>query len=208
MGSLDALFADLLAHSDKKAAGTPGEIGDTGDTQAPAPPTVQPSTGDTLATNGDGQAAADAMSPSVATVSPQSNHPESEQPCGLSPMSPMSPIARVHALSPAQADRCHTPCWDDAEIEAFTTRVLLFVRRGMSPDDADDLAERLTLRDRKGDDRRMCIECSHLERSGRCAMARAGRLDGADRRLEPVQTVLQRCEGFAPVYAPSSRDCQ
>lgn len=62
--------------------------------------------------------------------------------------------------------------------------------------DADELAERLTLRDRDGDDRRLCLECTWRGDTGRCLAAATGRLQGVDRRLEPVQTVLQRCEGF------------
>ena len=51
----------------------------------------------------------------------------------------------------------------------FHGRVLRFVQRGINAPDADDLAERLTLRDREGDDRRMCVECVHLKANGRCA---------------------------------------
>ena len=95
-----------------------------------------------------------------------------------------------------QADDCHAGAWDDDELSAFTTRVLMLQRRSIEADDADNLAERLTLRDRDGDDRRMCVECSHLGDGGRCLAAAAGRVHGADRRMEPVPTVLQRCEAF------------
>ena len=99
-------------------------------------------------------------------------------------------------MTAEQADDCHAGAWDDNELTAFTTRVLLLQRRGIEADDADNLAERLTLRDRDGDDRRMCVECSHLGDGGRCLAAAAGRVHGADRRLEPVPTILQRCEAF------------
>lgn len=59
-----------------------------------------------------------------------------------------------------------------------------------------DLAALLARRDADGDDRRMCCECSHLEKAGRCALARAGKLKGATRELEPVRYLLQRCSGF------------
>lgn len=61
---------------------------------------------------------------------------------------------------------------------------------------AERVADRLAQRDDDGDDRRMCVECSHLGERGRCIAASAGRIWGADRRLEPVQTILQRCEAF------------
>ncbi len=87
-------------------------------------------------------------------------------------------------LSPQQASDCHAGGWDDAEIQSFTTRVLTFVRHGVAVAAADNLAERLTLRDREGDDRRTCAECAHGW-SARCP-------DGA-----PLPTaVLHRCPRF------------
>ena len=62
--------------------------------------------------------------------------------------------------------------------------------------DAELLAERLTLRDRDGDDRRLCLECTWLGDTGRCLAAATGRIPGADRRLEQEQTILQRCDAF------------
>lgn len=97
-------------------------------------------------------------------------------------------------LTNDDSDRCHAPCWDDAEIAAFTARTERFAVLGQA--DADDLAERLTLRDRDGDDRRLCLECTWLGDTGRCLAAATGRIPGADRRLEPVQTILQRCGAF------------
>ena len=110
---------------------------------------------------------------------------------------PVEAARRHYRLTKRDSDSCHAPQWDDAEISTFTTRVLKFVARGIDPTDADDLAERLTLRDRDQDDRRMCVECVHLKANGRCAAAHAGRLLGVDRRFEPVPTQLWRCEGFA-----------
>lgn len=106
------------------------------------------------------------------------------------------PVAahRPHRLRSEEVERCHAPSWDHAEIATFTARAERFALLGL--DNADDLAERLTLRDRDGDDRRLCLECTWLGETGRCAAAAAGRLHGADRRFEPVQTVLQRCTAF------------
>ena len=107
---------------------------------------------------------------------------------------PTAAADRPHRLTSYEADRCHAPCWDDAEIAAFTARTERFALLGRA--DADDLAERLTLRDRDGDDRRLCLECTWLGDTGRCLAAATGRIPGADRRLEPVQTILQRCGAF------------
>ncbi len=97
-------------------------------------------------------------------------------------------------LTPDQGDECHACGWDDAEIGRFLARARRFSLSGRL--DAEHLAERLTLRDRQSDDRRMCVECSELEPSGRCAAARRGAIAGADRRMEPVANMLMRCAGF------------
>ena len=99
-------------------------------------------------------------------------------------------------MTAEQADDCHAGAWDDDELSAFTTRVVMLQRRGIEADDADNLAERLTLRDRDGDDRRLCLECKWLGDTGRCLAAATGRIPGADRRLEPEQTILHRCLAF------------
>ena len=101
---------------------------------------------------------------------------------------PTAAADRPHRLTSDEADRC------DAEIAAFTARTERFALLGRA--DADDLAERLKLRDRDGDDRRLCLECTWLGDTDRCLAAATGRIPGADRRLEPVQTILQRCGAF------------
>jgi hypothetical protein len=105
-------------------------------------------------------------------------------------------------LTPEQGDECHAGCWSDAEIAAFLSRATRFTRLGRP--DAEHLAERLTLRDRQADDRRMCVECRELEPSRRCGAARRGAIVGADRHMEPVPDILMRCEGFRP-YASNDR---
>lgn len=87
-------------------------------------------------------------------------------------------------MTVAQAEAAHRPAWSEPEIQTFVARVALFMRRGTSATNADDLAERLTLRDREGDTRASCAECRH-GRSARCP-------DGA-----PLPAaVLHRCPTF------------
>lgn len=105
-------------------------------------------------------------------------------------------LTRPYRLARDEAERCHADGWNDAEIATFTTRVTLFMRRGVSVTDADDLAERLTLRDRDGDARCMCIECAHY-RPGRCGNHRSAGLHTADVGRALAMT-LQRCPGFQP----------
>jgi len=97
-------------------------------------------------------------------------------------------------MMPEQGDECHEGGWDDAEIEVFMARSTRLSARGRA--DAEHLAERLMLRDRQADDRRMCLECRELEAGGRCAAARRGALTSTDRRFEPTQDILMRCPAF------------
>jgi len=97
-------------------------------------------------------------------------------------------------MTPEQGDECHADGWNDAEIETFTARSARFIAMGRA--DAEHVAERLTLRDRQLDRRRMCLECDELETDGRCAAAHRGTLAGVDRRLEPVQNILMRCPAY------------
>lgn len=106
------------------------------------------------------------------------------------------------------ADLCGKPpdpdryCWpfsvamNTAEIDTFTRRVGLFAGRGLDYPQAETWADRLVIRDRDADDRRLCLECARLDTRWRCGAAQLGLISGAGRVLEPVTTVLMRCEGF------------
>ena len=64
----------------------------------------------------------------------------------------------------------------------------------MTGDEAEDLGERLTLRDRQHDDRVMCCECQHY-RPGRCGNHRRAGLQEVEVGRD-LATLLQRCPGF------------
>lgn len=70
--------------------------------------------------------------------------------------------------------------------------VTLLMRRGFSATDADDVAERLHLRDVEGDDRRSCIEC------GRLAGAWPDRVRCGAGLAVVRPPVLLRCASFQP----------
>lgn len=106
------------------------------------------------------------------------------------------PKWRPYRLTKAEGDAAHAEPWDDSACGRFAARVALFLRRGIHASDADDLAERLHLRDVQGDDRGMCLECERLDARGRCLAAASGEVLGVDRRLEPLPTMLLRCEAF------------
>lgn len=86
--------------------------------------------------------------------------------------------------------------WGDADLRRFPIRAALFRRRGLTEREAEDLAERLTLRDQERDDRRVCLECSHLQHDGGCFAAAQGWLRNTSRKHQPVLALLQRCESF------------
>ncbi len=104
---------------------------------------------------------------------------------------------RPYRLSAAEGDAAHAVVWDDAGIARFVARVALLMRRGFNATDADDLAERLHLRDVTGDDRAICVECRHL--AGRTGAWYCGNDRAADvgRDLPAaLVTTMQRCAGF------------
>jgi hypothetical protein len=154
------------------------------------------------------EAARDADSQTFAGVRNPSNGLQSEQPREVSQDSHLSQgylatnALGAHAasgerrfcLSSADADRCHWPLWSDAEIAAFVGRVNVFIRRGTFATDAHDLAERLTLRDRDGDDRVSCVECAHY-RPGRCGNHKQAALLSHELGCD-LAVLLQRCPGF------------
>lgn len=93
-------------------------------------------------------------------------------------------------------------CWPDsdamnrAELEQFANRAQQFNRRGMSAEAAEAIADRLVIRDREQDDRRICLECNAF-RPGRCSNHRRARLQ-APEVGHNLATMLQRCPGFQP----------
>lgn len=107
-----------------------------------------------------------------------------------------APVRRFR-LSKADADRCHEGGWNDAEIATFTARHVRLLAHGLTDGDANDLAERLTLRDRDRDDdeRRLCVECAHY-RGGRC---RQSARSGVGPEVGALALVLQNCPAFEPM---------
>ncbi|VTU20132.1 hypothetical protein SRS16CHR_02581 [Variovorax sp. SRS16] len=87
----------------------------------------------------------------------------------------------------------HSDAMTGAEIDRMQTRIAIFDRRGFRHDDAEALADKLVLRDREGDDRRICLECSKLQRGMVCSVPAAA---GAGRAVAPLVRLLQRCPAF------------
>jgi hypothetical protein len=81
---------------------------------------------------------------------------------------------------------------DDAELHTMAQRCERFERLGLPYEEAGRLADTLLLRDRSGDDRRVCAECQHLR--GRPG---AWRCPAPGGMAAPMVQQLQRCQGFA-----------
>lgn len=107
------------------------------------------------------------------------------------------PECRPYRLTSAEADAAHADPWDDGAIARFQARAGLIRRHGFAAQDAEDLAERLHLRDVHADYRHLCLECSHY-RPGRCGNHKAADL------LSPavgndLASMFQDCPGFVPM---------
>ncbi|MFN5940983.1 MAG: hypothetical protein ACK44C_11590 [Polaromonas sp.] len=101
-------------------------------------------------------------------------------------------------------------CWprssamNGVEIGTFETRLHKFTEKGLAGKDGEALADKLVLRDREQDDRRVCLECKHFTGHGagswRCGNWQAAGVAIRSRDAQlPADLVvqLQRCDGFA-----------
>lgn len=90
----------------------------------------------------------------------------------------------------------HSPAMNTTEVDTFTARLARFTDKGVSYDEAERLADALVIRDRDGDDRRLCLECPHLEGFGRwrCGNWQAAGVARQGLACDLV-LMLQRCNG-------------
>ena len=118
---------------------------------------------------------------------------------------PPSVILEKHNFSIETMEDPERWCWPnssamtEAEIEAFNVRLLLFTSKGLSLACGQALAMRLIERDRELDDRRVCLECTHLSQGWRCKnwfVASGGCNSRRASLAEKLVLQLQRCNGF------------
>lgn len=131
---------------------------------------------------------------------------------------PSSTILEKHDSSIAVFDDADRWCWphssamNSAEIDTFAARLNQFTDKGMACKDCEALADKLVLRDRDQDDRRVCLECKHFAgygaRSWRCGNWQVAgvAIHSRDAQL-PADLVmqLQRCDGFTGHPTPTTR---
>ena len=97
----------------------------------------------------------------------------------------------------------HSSAMNGAEIDTFAVRMHKFTDKGLARNDGETLADKLVLRDRDQDDRRVCLECTHFAGHGaeswRCGNWQAAGVAIRSRDAQlPADLVmqLQRCDGF------------
>ncbi len=107
---------------------------------------------------------------------------------------PENCVVRPYRLAPTEGDRAHVEPWDDGACARFLARVAVFMRGGFNATDADDLAERLHLRDVEGDNRTSCIECWNFEV---VTLQCKSRVLGVHRIGREDLSTLRRCPAFS-----------
>lgn len=96
----------------------------------------------------------------------------------------------------------HSPAMNSREIGTFTDRLARFTGKGLTLEDGERLADKLVTRDREGDDRRLCLECAHLQGYNRWRCGNWRVADVAPQGLaRDLVLMLQRCSGFRPANA-------
>ena len=106
----------------------------------------------------------------------------------------------------------HSTAMNTMEIDTFTARLSRFTDRGLSLADGEGLADKLGLRDRDQDDRRVCLECKHLAGHGvgswRCGNWQAAGVAIRSRDAQlPADLVVQpqRCNGFTAHFVSTPK---
>lgn len=107
-------------------------------------------------------------------------------------------------------------CWPNssamngAEIDMFSERLQNITAKGLARNEGEVLADKLVLRDRDQDERRVCLECKHFAGHGagswRCGNWQAAGVAIRSREAQlPADLVvqLQRCGGFT-AHLPST----
>ena len=122
----------------------------------------------------------------------------------VNPPSSKAAPAGASDTVPATAPDLDRWCWPHSnamtgkEIDRFSGRLALFTAKGLTANDAEVLADKLLIRDRDGDDRRVCLECSFLSGwAGRrqCRGLQYAGMGGPQASAGQV-AMLQRCNGF------------
>lgn len=157
------------------------------------------------------------------TVSTVATGAVSAMPEGLSSVLavPSPAVLEKHDSSLAVTEDPDRWCWphssamNGAEIDTFAARLHNFTDKGLARTHGEAVADKLVLRDREQDDRRICLECKHFAGYGagswRCGNWQAAgvALRSRDAQLPADLVVqLQRCDGFTahPTSTPQGTE--
>ena len=134
---------------------------------------------------------------------------------------PSPAVLEKHDSSIAVTEDPDRWCWpfssamNGAEIDTFAARLHKFADKDLARNDGETLADKLVLRDRDQDDRRICLECKHFTGHGagswRCGNWQAAGVAIRSRDTQlPADLVvqLQRCDGFTahPTSTPQGTE--
>ena len=123
---------------------------------------------------------------------------------------PQQPPANEATSDPDRWCWPHGSAMNAEEIDAFTARLARFTDKGLPLANAEALADGLVKRDREMDDRRLCLECVHLQggtgrwRCGKAVAAGVG-LRAADGQIpSDLAHQQQHCAGFTTPHGPGT----
>lgn len=185
----------------EKTLGTPGTPGTPGTASnhagwrvpstknPPGTPGTKPGKqGETLCASGE----------SVPTVHKTKNAPGTREPAWNKAVPTVPTVPTVPKQKHDSEKKApHAEAMNETEIDTLMTRLALFTGKGATVQDAEKQADRLMMRDREGDDRRLCLECAHLHGVGpwHCGNWRqSGMAQGGTPR--DTVALLQRCRGY------------
>ena len=86
--------------------------------------------------------------------------------CASETATATGPSAAKRAAKKSERSWPHSSAMNGAEIDTFAARLHKFADKGLARNDGEALADKLVLRDRDQDDRRVCLECKHLAGHG------------------------------------------
>ena len=100
----------------------------------------------------------------------------------------------------------HSEAMNRAEIDLFNARLFRFTTRGLSLIEGEALVDKLRQRDREQDERRLCLECAHLQGVVRPRCGNHGLAEVPAEGIAPeLIKSLQRCAGYKSVVNDGQR---
>jgi len=130
---------------------------------------------------------------------------------------PSPALLEKHDCSIAATEDLDRWCWPQSsamnrvEIDTFAARLHNFTDKGLTRNEGETRADKLRVRDREQDDRRVCFECKHFTGHG-AGSWHCGNWQVAGIAICSIDTQLptdlvgqlQRCDGFTAYPTPTT----